>query len=690
MGRTTGTVIVPLEPSIGELRTDGDRATGIDLLPGVESVLGRLVEERHTVVVLLPEAIGLAGEAPSGTPLPGIVVAAGTLESESLKAWLPDHGTRGRRKPVFVSADRRARESAVRQLGGEAVPHLAAAEWLLDGKGVVFARILTRQRPDIRTRGLLPYSVERVPEGWLTFGLATEACLLRLAGAGATFDLLPLPYQTADCAFLRIDSAQAVTRLRWPGASLLAWMPGRLVLALEGPDAPQLEPASRAHGALELLWPSPELLTPTEDPAAFTRRAVSVAAALGERSPDLVEAVPPAAPSAALALALPDAATFLSDCRRYSGQEPLGGAAAVVSRHIRHPDNLRVVNALVADMSALGYCAYTHGFVHNGLSLSNVIADLPGTGYFRIKPEILKKLVFILKKYPHPWPWPEVERALARELGRPTVTKLLAAAGGPHRRRLEEIAGIHRWLPSWRVPGHLIGIGAQLVVVGCHLDSSADRTAGYNPAADAAPGMDDNASGIAACLALARHLAAFRGQLVHTVRFCFFNAEEAGLVGSKAYAAYLKLAGAPVKSVLCVDMVGYNSDANRLFEIHAGYTDPAVRDRSLAVATMVQTWAASLGVLLPAQIYKGTSASIGAPDRDLCDPAINRSDHAAFHQQGYGAAVVTEDYFANLATEPGKDPNPNYHTAGDTTIDAAYGAAIASAAACAVKEVAAG
>lgn len=43
-----------------------------------------------------------------------------------------------------------------------------------------------------------------------------------------------------------------------------------------------------------------------------------------------------------------------------------------------------------------------------------------------------------------------------------------------------------------------------------------------------------------------------------------------------------------------------------------------------------------------------------------------------------------------MPTEPTKDPNPNYHTVNDTTIDASYGAAITAAVACAVKDLADG
>jgi Zn-dependent M28 family amino/carboxypeptidase len=231
------------------------------------------------------------------------------------------------------------------------------------------------------------------------------------------------------------------------------------------------------------------------------------------------------------------------------------------------------------------------------------------------------------------------------------------------------------------------GWGAQIVLVGCHLDSTAASDGGYNPALDAAPGADDDASGIAATLALARYMTNFRGKLTHTVRFCFFNAEESGMIGSKAYAAMLKASGAPVKGAVCMDMIGYNSDTARIFEIHAGYTDPTIRDASIPIANAVASWAAAIGTLAPAQIYQGTS-TFGAPNRMVYDGAINRSDHASFHQQGYPAVVVSEDFFANLVSEPSDDPNPNYHRHGDTVIDSAYASDITCAVAFAVKDLA--
>jgi hypothetical protein len=134
-------------------------------------------------------------------------------------------------------------------------------------------------------------------------------------------------------------------------------------------------------------------------------------------------------------------------------------------------------------------------------------------------------------------------------------------------------------------------------------------------------------------------------------------------------------------------MLGYNSDANRIFEVHAGYTDPAVRNASVPIANTVASWAACLGSLPPAQVYQGTSP-YGGPDRLVSDGAINRSDHAAFHQQGYPAVVVTEDFFGNLTSEPMADPNPNYHRNADAVVDASYAADIICAVGHAVRALA--
>jgi Zn-dependent M28 family amino/carboxypeptidase len=69
------------------------------------------------------------------------------------------------------------------------------------------------------------------------------------------------------------------------------------------------------------------------------------------------------------------------------------------------------------------------------------------------------------------------------------------------------------------------------------------------------PGADDNASGVAVALAVARDLAA-RRDVAGRVVFAFFGAEEPGLLGAYAYAAKPLHPLADTRAVFNLDMVG--------------------------------------------------------------------------------------------------------------------------------------
>jgi hypothetical protein len=101
---------------------------------------------------------------------------------------------------------------------------------------------------------------------------------------------------------------------------------------------------------------------------------------------------------------------------------------------------------------------------------------------------------------------------------------------------------------------NVIGIkraGPQAVLVSAHYDHlGADATGRVFP------GADDNASGAAVLLALARTAAGRRYR--HTILFAAFGAEEVGLVGSGTYIAEPVWPLARTASVLNFDMVGRN------------------------------------------------------------------------------------------------------------------------------------
>jgi Zn-dependent M28 family amino/carboxypeptidase len=86
----------------------------------------------------------------------------------------------------------------------------------------------------------------------------------------------------------------------------------------------------------------------------------------------------------------------------------------------------------------------------------------------------------------------------------------------------------------------------RVVVVGAHLDS-----------VDEGPGINDNASGSAMILEIAKQMAALGVQPTNTVRFAFWGGEEFGLLGAEHYLATLPKADLKDIAVnLNFDMVG--------------------------------------------------------------------------------------------------------------------------------------
>jgi Zn-dependent M28 family amino/carboxypeptidase len=95
---------------------------------------------------------------------------------------------------------------------------------------------------------------------------------------------------------------------------------------------------------------------------------------------------------------------------------------------------------------------------------------------------------------------------------------------------------------------------SKVLVVGSHLDSVPEG-----------PGINDNGSGSAAVLEVARQLAASKPKV--TVRFAWWGAEELGLLGSQAYVAALPPAElARIYAYLNFDMISSPNAVNFLYD----------------------------------------------------------------------------------------------------------------------------
>jgi Zn-dependent M28 family amino/carboxypeptidase len=253
----------------------------------------------------------------------------------------------------------------------------------------------------------------------------------------------------------------------------------------------------------------------------------------------------------------------------------------------------------------------------------------------------------------------------------------LERAGGPGQTiRAERVSFTHEGQKIQNVVATLPATepppGDGIVIISAHLDSTAMLDPWYRPCIDRAPGADDDASGIAAVLAATRAFAELssRGIPHREVRFALFNSEEVGIVGSAEYAAACAALGEKILGVFHMDMIGHDGTPPPDFEVHAGHVPPwpsnggVLQACSRRLADVIDRLRPAVSPCLPTPQIFDTQK----------DPGVGLSDHSRFHESGYAACVVSEDFFPGGGL-PG-DQNPNYHRSTDVAVDAAFAASV--------------
>jgi hypothetical protein len=211
-----------------------------------------------------------------------------------------------------------------------------------------------------------------------------------------------------------------------------------------------------------------------------------------------------------------------------------------------------------------------------------------------------------------------------------------------------------------RLPGSSKG-PEQVLLVTAHYDSVADVA-----------GADDNASGVAAVLAVARALAATHPTLDATIEFVFFDLEERGLLGSSAYVAE-GIGGRVILGVINLESVGYTcgDGCQPVFTdipgcLTVGGTVHAKGDNIVAVGDETATELMATLTKAADQVAPDRAVGTGlVADNGTCMGVTRRSDHTPFWDAGIPALMVTD-----LA----EYRNTNYHRPTDTadTLDPGY------------------
>jgi hypothetical protein len=150
-----------------------------------------------------------------------------------------------------------------------------------------------------------------------------------------------------------------------------------------------------------------------------------------------------------------------------------------------------------------------------------------------------------------------------------------------------------------------------------------------------APAADDNGSGTATLLELARVLAGH--EFEYSIVFAFWDEEEQGLVGSAFHAGGLAANDVVLRGVVNMDAISYDGNGDTKARIHA-----RTIGNSLELADTVFAMRDQYNIDL---------------DLLLTVPGATYSDHASFWNEGYGAILIIEEF--------GADGNPFYHTPND-------------------------
>jgi Zn-dependent M28 family amino/carboxypeptidase len=174
-------------------------------------------------------------------------------------------------------------------------------------------------------------------------------------------------------------------------------------------------------------------------------------------------------------------------------------------------------------------------------------------------------------------------------------------------------------------------------IISAHFDSYSNVTPLHIPA----PGADDNASGTAAILEIARLLSSVTTR--YPIRYIAFGAEEQmgyGWSGSYTYTSAAYYAGDSIFGVVNLDMIGWDWD------------DP---NKAMSIGNTTSEWIAN------AMVDSNTTYHIGLDTvLKVIDPNIWYSDHGPFWKYGYPAILNIE--WLNDSFRP---KNPNYHKLGD-------------------------
>lgn len=193
---------------------------------------------------------------------------------------------------------------------------------------------------------------------------------------------------------------------------------------------------------------------------------------------------------------------------------------------------------------------------------------------------------------------------------------------------------------------------APRLIIGAHYDVYSTRN----------PGADDNASGVAGMLALARMIDREKPELKHQIEFVAYTHEEHSNIGpshtgSVNHANRVKRQGVDLKLMISVEMIGYFKDEPGTQRVPLAILKPFYPDVANFIGVVGELWDRTNVKRVKALMQATGDLPVLSLNAPVFIPEAGFSDHRSYWEQGMPAVMVTDTAFLR---------NPNYHRLSDT------------------------
>lgn len=192
---------------------------------------------------------------------------------------------------------------------------------------------------------------------------------------------------------------------------------------------------------------------------------------------------------------------------------------------------------------------------------------------------------------------------------------------------------------------------SERVIVGAHYDVFGDM-----------PGADDNASGVAGILELARLINELRPELKYRIDLAAYTLEEPPFfrtehMGSFIHAKSLSDNSVKVKVMLALEMIGYFTDKPKSQEFPAFFLKWFYPDKGNFITAIGKLGQADVTEKIKKSMTEASNIDVHSFSGPAFFSGVDFSDHLNYWKHGFDAVMITDTSFYR---------NPHYHSPSDT------------------------